>query len=95
MRGACPVVAAFASTRSPALEPVRILLLDISDGQWHEWLDLLFLGVVRLTRLINPHLMGGGGGAWVNIGSADLREPDPLTPHSATIRAAVAAFTKL
>lgn len=84
--------AVLVSTGDPA---PRRELLAVSDEQWHAWLDLLFLDVVRLARLVTPHLIRGGGGSWVNIGSADLREPDPVAPHSATIRNAVAAFTKL
>lgn len=70
-------------------------LLSIPDGQWHAWLDLLYLNVVRLARLLTPHFIATGGGSWVNVGSADLREPDLMAPFSSTIRNCLGGFTKM
>ncbi len=70
-------------------------LLEISDEDWHHGLDLLVLNVVRMTRLVTPHLIAAGGGAIVNISTFATFEPDPGFPVSASLRAALAGFTKL
>ncbi len=70
-------------------------LLEISDQQWLEGLDLLLLNVIRLTRQVVPVMEQQGGGAFVNISSLGACEPNPAFPVSSTIRAALSAFTKL
>ncbi|MEX0796228.1 MAG: SDR family oxidoreductase [Acidimicrobiia bacterium] len=68
-------------------------LLEISDEDWHLGLDLLLLNVVNMARLVTPHLKNGG--SIVNISTFAAFEPDPAFPVSASLRAALAAFTKL
>lgn len=70
-------------------------VLDITDEQWSDGLDLYFLSVVRIARLATPHLIAAGGGAIVNISTAGVFEPNPMFPVSVTMRAALASFTKL
>lgn len=75
--------------------PPKGPLLDISDEDWHAGLDLTFLNVVRMARLVTPHLLAAGGGAIVNISTFAVFEPDAAFPVSGTMRAALAGFTKL
>lgn len=70
-------------------------VLEITDEQWSQGLDLYFLSVVRIARLVTPHLVAAGGGAIVNISTAGVFEPNPMYPVSVTMRAALAAFTKM
>ncbi len=70
-------------------------LLEISDEQWHLALEVYLLNVVRITRLVTPHLQARGGGVIVNISTFAAFEPEPDFPTSATFRAGLAAFTKL
>jgi NAD(P)-dependent dehydrogenase (short-subunit alcohol dehydrogenase family) len=70
-------------------------VLDITDGQWHEALDLLLLHVVRMARLVAPIMATGGGGSIVNISTFSAFEPNADFPVSSTIRAALGSFTKL
>ncbi len=70
-------------------------LLDVSDEDWHETLDLYYLNVVRMARLVTPHMQEIKGGALVNISAFAAREPSYAYPTSSTIRAALTAFTKL
>lgn len=70
-------------------------LLEITDDQWHAALDTYFLNVVRITRLVTPHLIKGGGGSIVNISTFAAFEPEPAFPTSGAMRASLAAFTKL
>lgn len=68
-------------------------ILEITDEEWHAGLDLLLLNVVRMARLVTPHMKDGG--SIVNISTFAIFEPDPGFPVSASLRAAMAAFTKL
>jgi len=70
-------------------------LLEITDEQWAEGADLYLLNVVRMARLVTPHLIASGGGAIVNISTAGVFEPSARFPVSVTMRAALASFTKL
>ncbi|GAA4706994.1 SDR family oxidoreductase [Pseudonocardia yuanmonensis] len=70
-------------------------VLEITDEQWSEGMDLYLLNVVRMARLVTPHLITSGGGAIVNISTAGVFEPSPMFPVSVTMRAALASFTKL
>ncbi len=75
--------------------PARGELLAITDAEWHEGLDLLFLNVVRLARLVTPAMLEHGGGAIVNISSFTAQEPSLPRPVSSALRAALASFTKM
>jgi len=70
-------------------------LLELTDAQWHQGLDVYFLNVVRPTRLVTPHMVRQGGGAIVNISTAWAFEPSAMFPTSAVARTGLAAFTKL
>ena len=70
-------------------------LLEIPDEDWHRGLDLALLNVVRMARLVTPVMERGGGGAIVNVSTFAAFEPDPAFVISASLRAALAGFTKL
>lgn len=70
-------------------------LLEIADDEWFAGVDLYLMNVVRMARLVTPHFLAAGGGAIVNVSTASALEPSASFPVSATIRAALAAFTKL
>ena len=76
-------------------DPVRPDLLDISDDLWQQQFEMLFLSVVRLARLVTAPMQRQGGGVIVNISASDTREPNPATPFSGTLRAAMEGFTKM
>jgi len=73
----------------------RAPLLEITDEQWHQGLDVYFMNVVRAVRLVAPVMAGQGGGAIVNISPAWAFEPSAMFPTSAVARAGLAAYTKL
>ena len=79
------------STGHPASDEI----LELTDGQWHEALDLVVLNVVRIARLVTPAMLRQGGGAIVNISTFSAFEPSPTFPLSSSLRAALAGFTKL
>jgi NAD(P)-dependent dehydrogenase (short-subunit alcohol dehydrogenase family) len=70
-------------------------ILDLTDDEWHEALDLVLLNVVRIARLVTPAMVRQGGGAIVNISTFSAFEPSPAFPLSSSLRAALAGFTKL
>ena len=70
-------------------------LLDITDAQWHQGLEVYLLNVIRATRRVAPVMVRQGGGAIVNISSAWVDEPSAMFPTSAAFRAGLAAFTKI
>ena len=70
-------------------------LLEISDEDWHLGMEVYFLNVVRICRLVTPLLEARGGGAIVNISTFATFEPDPNFPTSGAFRSSLAAFTKL
>jgi NAD(P)-dependent dehydrogenase (short-subunit alcohol dehydrogenase family) len=70
-------------------------ILELTDEQWHEALDLVVLNVVRIARLVTPVMLQQGGGAIVNISTFSAFEPSPVFPLSSSLRAALAGFTKL
>ncbi len=75
--------------------PARGELLELTDDQWSDALDLVVMNVVRMARLVTPAMLNSGGGAFVNISTLGAREPDSNFPISSSLRAATGAFTKL
>jgi NAD(P)-dependent dehydrogenase (short-subunit alcohol dehydrogenase family) len=70
-------------------------LLDLTDEQWHDGLDLLLLNVVRLARLVVPQMQKQGGGSIVNVSTFAAFEPTLEYPLSSALRAGLGSFTKL
>ena len=75
--------------------PTKGPLLEISDDGWREGLDLILLNVIRLCRMVVPHMLDQGSGAIVNISTFAAFEPDLAFPVSSAMRAALASYTKL
>lgn len=73
----------------------RAPVLDLTDEDWIEGMQVYFLSAVRPTRLVAPIMAAQGGGAIVNITTFATFEPSPVFPTSAVFRAGLAAFTKL
>ncbi|GLW04179.1 SDR family oxidoreductase [Streptomyces lavendulae] len=70
-------------------------LLKVADQDWHDGLDMILLSVVRMARLVTPHMEAAGKGAIVNLSSYTAFEPMGLIPVNSSLRAALTAFTKL
>ncbi|ACF02356.1 short-chain dehydrogenase/reductase SDR [Rhodopseudomonas palustris TIE-1] len=73
----------------------RAPILEITDEQWHQGLDVYFLNVVRATRLVAPIMLQQKAGAIINISTAWAFEPSAMFPTSAVARAGLAAYTKI
>ena len=73
----------------------RAPVLEISDDDWHEGMEVYLLSAVRPTRLVTPIMQKQRKGAIINISTFAAFEPDPLFPTSAVFRAGLAAYAKL
>lgn len=70
-------------------------VLEISDEEWHLGMEVYFLNVVRISRLVTPIFEAQGGGVIVNISTYATFEPDASFPTSGAFRSSLAAFSKL
>lgn len=70
-------------------------LLELTDDDWHQGIEVYFLNVVRAVRAITPIMERQGGGSIINISTAWAFEPAAMYPTSAVARAGLAAYTKL
>lgn len=70
-------------------------IMEISDDDWHEGMEVYLLNVIRPARLVAPIMAAQGGGVIINISTFAVFEPDPLFPTSGVFRAGLASFTKL
>ncbi|MCP4329880.1 MAG: SDR family oxidoreductase [Alphaproteobacteria bacterium] len=73
----------------------RAPVLELSDEDWHQGLEVYFLNVVRPTRLVAPIMVRQKSGVIINISTFAAFEPDPVFPTSGVFRAGLAAYTKL
>ena len=73
----------------------RAPVLELSDEDWHEGIEVYFLSAVRPTRLVTPIMVEQKKGSIVNISTFATFEPSPVFPTSAVARAGLAAYAKL
>lgn len=73
----------------------RAPLLEISDADWHQGMEVYLLSAIRPIRLVAPIMVKQGGGAIVNISTAWVNEPSEMFPTSAVFRAGLASFCKI
>jgi NAD(P)-dependent dehydrogenase (short-subunit alcohol dehydrogenase family) len=70
-------------------------LLELSDDDWHQGLDMMLLNIVRTCRLVTPIMERQGKGAIVNLTTYATFEPEHFFPLSGAFRAGAAVFAKL
>lgn len=70
-------------------------VLEISDEDWLEGMEVYLMNVIRPARMVTPVMRKQGGGTIINISTFAAFEPDPLFPTSGVFRAGLASFTKL
>ncbi len=54
----------------------------MTDEEWHAGMEVYLLNVVRIVRLVTPHMQQQGGGSIVNISTYATFEPEALFPTS-------------
>ena len=70
-------------------------LLAMTDEDWQLGMEYYLLNVVRMARLVTPIMQRQGCGAFVNVSTYAVFEPEASFPTSGVFRAGLAAFTKL
>jgi len=73
----------------------RAPILEITDDDWHQGMEVYFLSAVRPIRLVTPIMVAQSGGAIVNISTTWVSEPTATFPTSTAFRASLSAFTKI
>ena len=73
----------------------RAPILELSDEDWHDGMEVYFLSAVRPTRLVTPIMLRQKSGVVINISTFAAFEPDPVFPTSGVFRAGLAAYAKL
>ncbi|WP_027259148.1 SDR family oxidoreductase [Leisingera aquimarina] len=73
----------------------RAPVLEISDEDWHEGMEVYFLNSVRAARIVAPIMIEQKSGTIINISTFAAFEPDAVFPTSGVMRAGLAAYTKL
>ena len=73
----------------------RAPILELTDEDWHEGMEVYFLSAVRPTRLVTPIMQQQKYGVIINISTFATFEPNPAFPTSGAMRASLASFTKL
>ena len=73
----------------------RAPVLELTDEDWHQGMEVYFLNVVRPARLVTPIMQAQKSGSIINISTFAAFEPDPVFPTSGVFRAGLAAYTKL
>jgi len=70
-------------------------ILKISDEEWHEGLEVYFLNVVKILRIVIPIMKKNRGGSIINISTYAVFEPESDFPTSGVMRAGLSSFTKI
>ena len=70
-------------------------LLEMTDDDWRRGMDYYLMNVVRIARMVAPTMLAQGRGAFVNVSTYAVFEPEAAFPTSGVFRAGLAAFTKL
>lgn len=73
----------------------RAPILELSDEEWHQGMEIYFLSTVRAVRLVTPIMEAQGAGVIVNISTAWAFEPLSMFPTSTVFRSGLASFTKI
>ena len=73
----------------------RAPILELTDQDWHEGMEVYFLSAVRPSRLVTPIMQKHRNGVIINISTFATFEPNPTFPTSGAMRASLASFTKL
>ncbi len=70
------------------------LFEELDDVAWERAVELTLMSVVRMTRLVLPHMRSQKWGRIVNISSSGVKQPVPGLTLSNSIRMAVLGWAK-
>jgi 3-oxoacyl-[acyl-carrier protein] reductase len=69
-------------------------VLEVSDDQWRESFDLIFMSALRLSRAAIPVMREGSGGSIVNLASLTAKQPIDGIALSNALRPALVGMAK-
>ncbi|TSA58343.1 MAG: SDR family oxidoreductase [Methylophilaceae bacterium] len=72
----------------------RGAFLDVPDNEWIKTFETNVLSLVRLAKILKPHLSHSGQGRIVTISSTTAQEPGQFDPHYSSAKAAVTNLSK-
>ncbi|MEJ6594162.1 SDR family oxidoreductase [Parasphingorhabdus sp.] len=70
------------------------LFADLTDEDWDKAIELTLKSVIRVTRLVLPHMRDQKWGRIINISSSGVKQPVPGLTLSNSIRMAVLGWAK-
>jgi NAD(P)-dependent dehydrogenase (short-subunit alcohol dehydrogenase family) len=70
-------------------------LLELTDDDWEEGLDLIFRSALNLVKLVTPTFLAQRSGAVVAITTYATSTPELVMPVSSVLRSALEAWIKL
>ena len=70
-------------------------ILNITDQEWIDSMEIYFLNVVRASRLVTPIMQKQKFGSIINISTYAVFEPEKSFPTSGIMRASLSSFTKI
>ena len=69
--------------------------MKISDNDWFKAIEIYFLNVVRVLRIVTPVMKKQMNGSIINISTYATFEPEKDFPTSGVVRASLSSFTKI
>jgi NAD(P)-dependent dehydrogenase (short-subunit alcohol dehydrogenase family) len=73
---------------------IRGSVLELSDDQWLDALQVNLLSAVRLDRLLAPTIRAGGGGCIIHVSSTVRRHPVPEMIPYAVAKGALVTYSR-
>lgn len=74
--------------------PKAAVFADLADADWAAGVESTLMNVVRLSRLVMPHMRAHRWGRIVHITSLVAKQPLPLLTISSTLRAGLSGLTR-
>lgn len=84
----------FVVNNAGVFGPVKSLM-DYTDAEWNDVLNVNLTGQMRLCRAVIPHMVRQGYGRVVNMSSVVAKDVNPMAPAYSVAKAGVVALTKL
>lgn len=72
----------------------RGTIAQLSDADWLESFETIFMLTVRALRAAIPQMAAAGGGSVVTTAAYSIRAPKPMLPHYSAMKAAIANLSK-
>ena len=92
--GGLDILVNVAGGPPPGVSLPRTSFFDAGDTDWRAVFELNLFAPVRLVRAAAPIMLERGGGAIVNVSSANARQPSPMNVDYGAAKAGLTNLTK-